>query len=373
MAKNETVERLAGGIAHDFDLLLTAIVGHAETLSDYLSPGDPRALQVAAIRQAAERASRLTQQLLAFSRTQTLQPTVLDLNAVIERARHGLRRVLGDPILLHTQPADRLWSVRADPAQLEQILHNLALNARDGMPGGGAVTITTANVSMGEADARVRDMEPGDYVELSMTDTGAEIDSSVQPHLFEPFFPATHRPRGTGLRLAMVYGVVKQSGGHITVESPSSADRRGSRFAVYLPATREQAPHARADRRLEAEQRSETVLLLGDDRNVRAFIGDVLRRRGYRLLLAKDAWHALRVAEEHDSAIDLLITTGANGVVIADALRERRPSTRVLHVSASADDAPVDRGSGREAPRAVLAQPFTPAALARKVRAVLAL
>src|SRR5712691_1457098 len=273
MSKNDTVERLAGGIAHDFDLLLTAIVGHAESLSDYLSPGDPRAQQVAAIRQAAVQASSLTQQLLAFSRTQTLRPAVLDLNAVIERARHGLGRVLGDQIALDTRPADRLWSVRADAQQLEQILHNLVVNARDAMPGGGAVTIATANVRMKPADARVRDMGPGEYVTMSMADTGAGIDSSLQPHLFEPFFATTRRARGTGLGLAMVFGAVKQSGGHITLESPSSADGRGSRFTVYLPATREEAPRP-GDRRLEAEQGAETVLLMGDDRNVEAFIGD---------------------------------------------------------------------------------------------------
>jgi CheY-like chemotaxis protein len=365
MAKNETVERLAGGIAHDFDLLLAAIVGHAENLSDYLSPGDPRAQQVAAIRQAAERASDLTQQLLAFSRTQTLRPTILDLNAVIARARHGLRRVLGDRILLDTRPADRLWPVRADAAQLEQILHNLALNARDAMPDGGAVTVATGNVRVREHDAPGRDMEPGDYVELSMTDTGAEIDSSVQPHVFEPFFPTTQRARGTGLGLAMVHGVVQQSGGHVTVESPLTADGHGSRFTVYLPATREAAARPPTDRRVAAGDASETVLLMGDDRNVQAFIGDVLRRRGYRLLLANDASHALRLAEEHNSSIDLLITTGADGVVVADALKERRPTTRVLYVSASADDVPDDRVS------AILSQPFTPAALARKVRSVL--
>ena len=361
MAQNETVERLAGGIAHDFDLLLTAIVGHAENLSDDLSPGDPRALQVAAIRQAAERASNLTQQLLAFSRTQTLRPSILDLNAVMARARHGLRRVLGDRILLETRPADRLWPVHADAGQIEQILHTLALNARDAMPRGGAVTLATGNVRIGTADAEVGDLQPGDYVELSMTDTGAEIDSSVQPHLFEPFFLAVQRARGTGLGLAMVYGVVKQSGGHITVESPLSADGCGSRFTVYLPAVRE-ASRTRAEHQHE-EEAPKTVLLMGDDPNVQTFIGDVLRRRGYRLLVADDASHALQLAEERSSSIDLLIATGAEGVVVADALTTRQPMTRVLYVSASADAALADR--------AVLAQPFTPAALARKVRAVL--
>jgi CheY-like chemotaxis protein len=238
------------------------------------------------------------------------------------------------------------------------------------MPHGGAVTLATSNVRMRAGDARALDMEPGDYVELSMTDTGVEIDSSVQPHLFEPFFATTQRARGTGLGLAMVYGVVKQSGGHITVESPLKADEGGSRFTVYLPATRDEAPRPAMDPPLDGDQASETVLLMGDDPNVQAFIGDVLRRRGYQLLLAKDAGHALRLAEEHDSRIDLLITTVASGGVV-EALLARRPSARVLYVSASADDAPPDRAAGNRAPRAVLAQPFTPAALARKVRSVI--
>jgi CheY-like chemotaxis protein len=364
MAKNETVERLAGGIAHDFDLLLTAIVGHAENLSDYLSPGDPRAQQVTAIRQAAERAVNLTQQLLAFSRTQTLRPSILDLNAVIARARHGLRRVLGDRISLETRPADHLWPVHADAEQIEQILHTLALNARDAMPGGGAVTLATGNVRVGTADAQAGDLQPGDYVKLSMADTGAAIDSGVQAHLFEPFFPAVQRAQGTGLGLAMVYGVVNQSGGHITVESPLGADGHGSRFTVYLPAARE-AARTRADHQHEEADAPKTVLLMGDDPNVQSFIGDVLRRRGYRLLIATDASHALRLADARDSSIDLLIATGGDGVVVADALKTRRPMTRVLYVSASADAALADR--------AVLAQPFTPAALARRVRAVLEL
>jgi len=363
MAKNETVERLAGGIAHDFDLLLTAIVSHAENLNDYLSPGDPRATEVTAIRQAAERASSLTRQLLAFSRTQTLRPALVDLNAVVDRARHGLRRILGDRISLETQAADRLCPVRADAEQLEHVLQNLALNARDAMPGGGAVRVATANVRVTVDDARAREVEPGDYVELSMTDTGAEIDSTVQPHLFEPFFTAAAHPRATGLGLAMVYGVVRQSGGYITVESPLDGDGGGSRFAVYLPAIHdENAMRGTADDSA-TDRRVETVLLMGDDRSVLTFIGDVLRRRGYRLLLATDVWQALRIGEEHTSPIDLLITSGANGAAVAEALQERRPSTRVLYVSVSSDEAPSDR--------ATLAQPFTPAALARKVREVL--
>jgi two-component system, cell cycle sensor histidine kinase and response regulator CckA len=363
MTKHDTVERLAGGIAHDFDLLLTAIIGHAEMLSGDLSAGDPRAVQVTAIRRAAEQASNLTQQLLAFSRSQTLRPTVVDVDAAIERTRHGLQRVLGDRISLETRPGHRARRVRADAEQFDQILHNLAVSARGAMPDGGAVVVSTGNVRVRRGDARFGDVEPGEYVALSMTDTGAQIQSATQQHLFEPFFPAPEREPATGLGLAIVYGVVKQSGGHITVESPLGADGRGSRFTVYLPATCETSDAVSTD--------GETVLVVGDDRNVQTFIGDVLRRRGYRLLQASGAWDALHLSERHESQIDLLITTGTNGFVVANALHERRPTTRVLHVSASAEDAEDDAMEASRAPRAILAQPFTPSALARKVRAVM--
>jgi two-component system, cell cycle sensor histidine kinase and response regulator CckA len=360
---NDTVERLAAGIAHDFDRLLSAIIGHTDTLTDFLSPGDPRAAPVMAIRRAAEQASNLTQQLLAFSRSQTLRPTVIDVNAAVERARHGLQRVLGDGISLETRPGHHLWHVQADADQLDQILHNLAVSARGAMPHGGEVVVTTANVVVADGDSLPREMKPGEYVAVSITDSGTEIESAAQQHLFEPFFPAPEREKTNGLGLAMVYGVVKQSGGHITVESPLDGSLRGSRFTVYLPATRDTFEAPTVER--------ETVLLVGDDRNVQAFIADVLRRRGYRLLEANDPWDALHLAESHQSAIDLLITSGAHGFVVANALHERRPSTRVLHVSASADDAADEAKETEGVARAILAQPFTPTALARKVRAVL--
>jgi two-component system cell cycle sensor histidine kinase/response regulator CckA len=350
MATNDTVERLAGGIAHDFDALLNVIVGHADTLIDCLSPGDPRAAEVAAIRQAAEQAATLTRQLLAFSRTQTRHPAVLNLNAVVEGARPKLQRLVGPQIHLDVQPAADLSSVRADAEQLEHILYNLALNARDAMPNGGVLTVATTNVSLDAATAAHRDVLPGDCVELSVTDTGVGIAASVQAHLLEPFFTTKQRARRTGLGLAVVHGVVTQSEGHISVES---AVGRGSRFAVYLPATNDPpAERPSPDRGAQAGRGSETVLLMGEDLSVQGFIGDVLRRRGYRLLMAQDAWHALCLATGQDAPIDLLITAGTDGGMVADALRQRQPNTRVLEV-------PLDK-------------PLTPGALARKVRAVLA-
>jgi len=322
---------------------------------------------VTAIRRAAEQASSLTQQLLAFSRSQTLRPTILDVNAAIARARHGLQRVLGAAISLETEPGQCLWTVRADADQLDQMLHHLAVQARAAMPDGGSVVVSTQNVLVAADDARYSDLSPGEYVALAITDTGAEIQSSVQQRLFEPFFPAPEREQATGLGLAMIYGIVKQSGGHITVESPVDGDRRGSRFTVYLPATRD---HAASDTTGDAAAEAETVLLVGDDRNVQSFIGDVLRRRSYRLLEASDPWDALRLADSHPSTIDLLITTGAHGPLVATALQEQRPSTRVLHVSAS--PGAELQAAATDGARAVLTQPFTPAVLARKVREVLA-
>lgn len=362
MATHETVERLAGGIAHDFGLLLAAIIDHADTLGGFLSPGDPRAIEVTAIRRAAEQASALTQQLLAFSRTQTLRPAVVDVNAAVARASHSLRRLLGDRIALHIEAGAALPSVSADPGQLDQILYQLAMKARGAMPDGGAIIIATAAAHVTPADARLRDTEPGDYVALSMTDTGAQIGPLAQQHLFEPFFRATAHEPAAGLGLAIVYGVVKQSGGNVQVESPFGADGRGSRFTVLLPAVRSAS---RA-----AAREGDTVLLVGGNRDVQAFIGDVLRRRGYQLLRADDAGEALRVADAHASQIRLLITAGGGGGV-ANAIRERHPAMRRLHVSASTDDGTEyqtgDAGAGE-----VLVPPFTPSALARKVRAALA-
>ena len=349
MPTNDTVERLAGGIAHDFDALLNAIVGHADTLSDCLSPGDPRAAQVAAIRRAAEQAATLTQQLLAFSRTQSRQPAVLSLNAVLEGARPMLQRLVGAHIRLDVQPAGELSCVRADAEQIEHILRHLAMNARDAMPDGGVLTMATANVSVDAAAAAHREVPVGDYVELSVTDTGVGIAAGTQPRLFEPFFTTKARISGTGLGLAMVQGVVTQSAGHISVESAVGC---GARFAIYLPATSE-PPGAGGsrDRGAKAGRGSETVLLMGDDLAVQGFIGDVLRRRGYRMLVARDAGDALRLAAGDEGPIDLLMTAGADGTAVAEALRGPHSHARVLDVP--------------------LGKPLTPDALARRVRVAL--
>jgi two-component system cell cycle sensor histidine kinase/response regulator CckA len=365
MPKKNTVERLAGGIAGDFHQFLTTIIGHAETLGEYLSPGDPRAGDVAAIRHAAERAFGLTEQLLAFSRTRGLRPAVADLNAIIGRSRYTLQRVVGDQIRLETHLAADVHRVRVGGEQLQQIVVNLALSARDAMPDGGLLAISTANASVAADDPRAAEIAPGDYVELSISDTGMPIDSAVQPSLFGEFDGASERCRG-GLGVALVYGVVEQSGGFITVDS--SVDRTtGRRFIVLLPAVEDSVASV-GELRGRKSTGSETVLVAADDPTVQGLIVAVLRRRDYAVLGAPDAWQALRLATGHSDSIELLVTTAtSNGRLIADAFRATRPETRVLFVGA-----PIEEHRERFANEAVLAQPFTPDALARRVRGLLA-
>ena len=359
----DTVEALAAGIARGFDHLLTSIAIHADRLSADLSLSDPRATDVARIREAAGQASALTQQLLAFCRMQALQPSMVDVNAIVERARNTLARMLGPRVTLELRTAAALQPVLADASQLAEILRQLTLNARDAMPDGGAVTIATANVTLDADAARSREAEPGDYVELSVADTGVGIEPSVQAHLFEPFFSTRERARVTGLGLAMVRGFVRQSGGSVIVESEVG---RGARFVVYLPALSGAAAGEMAS--ASDDRGSEQVLVIGDDRAVRVLIADVLRRRGYHVMLAENAGQALRQAEAHAGAIDLLIASGSDSGALCDAVFETRPAMRVLWVLAPADERPEPHAGRREDS---LAKPFTPDTLARKVRTIL--
>jgi two-component system cell cycle sensor histidine kinase/response regulator CckA len=363
---DEAVELLAAGIARGFDYLLTAIVGHAENLSADLSPADPRAAEVAKIREAAERASGLTQQLLAFCRMQALRPTIVDLNVVVERARRTLGRILGGHVAFEARLAGSLRTVHADAGQLREILRHLVRNAGDAMPDGGVVTIATANVALDAGAALRLGLQAGDYVELSVVDTGVGIEPSVQAHLFEPFFTTRERERVKGLGLAMVRGFVRQSGGTVVVESEVG---RGTRFTVYLPATTEAVGEGEGGRAARDERGSETVLVTGGDRAVRMLIGDVLRRRGYQMITAENTVHALRQSEAHRGEIDLLITSGSDGAAVAETLLEQRPNLKVIYVLAPGEDRPDEAGISADD---VLAKPFSPETLARKVRAVLA-
>ena len=368
----ETVGRVTGGIAHDFNNVLAAIVGHIEVLSDYMAPGDPRSAEVQAIRDAAELAADLTRQLVVFSSKQRLQQTVLNLNDVIERARTGLQRLMRDSIALETRPADALWSVNADAGQIFQIVLNLVVNARDAMPDGGVVTLETANVTIGPDVARRRSIEPGDYVELSVTDTGTGIPPQVRVRLFEPFFTTKDRHRGTGLGLSTVYGIVRQSGGHVDVRS---APGRGTAFDIILPQVAAPVP-ARAELSIGTAlpRGTETVLVVEDEEAVRLIVRRVLEAQGYAILEARDGNDAMRVAAQRGDAIDLVLSDvimpGMGGRELARSLATTRPGLPILFMSGYNEEGEL-AGTGGDLGDGVLAKPFTAETLARQVREAL--
>jgi CheY-like chemotaxis protein len=303
------------------------------------------------IQTAGDRAAALTRQLLAFSRRQMLQPQVLDINTLVRQFEKLLRRMISEDVELVTALAPDLHHVMVDPASVEQILVSLALNARDAMPKGGRLTIETANVELDDAYAVTHlTMTPGPYVMLAVADTGEGMDAATRARVFEPFFTTKEQGKGSGLGLATVYGIVKQSGGHLLVESEVG---KGSKFLIYLPATAASVETSLPQHRAAGERGSETVLVVEHDATVRSLICDVLRRRGYQLLVAEDGAEAVRVADQHDAAIHLLVTNlpvpATTGASVADAVRKRRPETRVLF----------------------LQKPFIPAGLAKKVRSAL--
>ena len=366
----ETAGQLAGGVAHDFNNLLTAIIGHADLLSEYFAPGDPRADEVAGIRNAADVATLLTRQLVAFSRNQRLEAAVLDLNGVVERSRSILLRLAGDRIQLVTDLSSSLMRVKADPGQVEQIVLNLAINSRDAMPDGGRLTVRTHNVSIGTDDARRLSVDEGDYVALSVADTGVGIDDRARMHLFEPFYTTKDRGRGVGMGLATVYGIVKQSGGHIAVESDLGL---GTTFTIFLKPTDEASePSGRARPRARPEDDGRTVLLIEEDSAVRALISEVLQRRGYRLLVADGCAQALFLASTHVDPIDAIVTDvempGTSGFALTSRIRETHGEIPVLFITGDADETAMPNGVVASA--AFLRKPFTPDALTRKLRAM---
>ncbi|MBM3980081.1 MAG: response regulator [Planctomycetes bacterium] len=370
--KLEAVGRLAGGIAHDFNNLLTAINGYGDLLLGALGPGSPHRDAVAAIRDAGTRAAGLTGQLLAFSRKAIVEPKVLDLNAVIEHTARLLRRLVGEDVVLTTVLAPNLRRVRADPTQLDQIVLNLAVNARDAMSTGGRLTIGTRNRVLTAADAGAYpDLAPGPYVEFVVSDSGTGMTDEVKARLFEPFFTTKEQGKGTGLGLAMVYGAVKTHGGHIGVESAPGA---GSVFTILLPATTDPEYTPRSNTILLDPRGTETVLVVEDDDTVRGLTRLALEGRGYAVLEAAHPAAALERAERHPGPIHLLVTDvvmpGTGGRELARALCAARPGLKVLYVSGYTDDAVVRHGIVT-ATDAFLQKPFSPLALVRKVRAVL--
>ena len=371
--KMEAFGQLAGGVAHDFNNLLTIINGYSDLLLQSLPAGDPSRELIAEIHKAGERSAGLTRQLLAFSRQQILAPRVLDLNEVVTDTEKMLRRLIGEDLRLATTLDPALWAVRADAGQVEQVLMNLAVNARDAMPRGGRLTIETRNVELDETYVRTHpDARAGPHVLLRVSDTGSGMPPEVRARIFEPFFTTKGPGKGTGLGLATVYGIVKQSGGHVAVDSEVGV---GTTFHVYLPQVANAAGGSKTHRALRDPPRgTETILLVEDEDGVRVLTRRVLAGCGYTVLEAANGDEASRVASAHDGPIHLLVTDvvmpGVGGRAVTELVAERHPSVRVLFMSGYTDDAVIRHGVIREGVN-FLQKPFSPAALAFKVRAVL--
>lgn len=370
--KMDAVGQLAGGIAHDFNNLLTAIHGYAELLADSLPDADQRRADTEEIKRAAERAASLTRQLLAFSRKQILVPQVLRLGDAVAEVTPMLRRLICESIDLQTITNDG-GHVKADAGQIEQVLVNLTVNARDAMPNGGRLTIETADVSLDEHFARQHaSARPGPHVMLAVSDTGHGMDAATQSRLFEPFFTTKAQGQGTGLGLATVYGIVKQSGGHIWVYSEVG---RGSTFKVYLPQTDEPLQTAQAPPVTVNDVRgTETILIVEDEDLVRGFVEKVLSRHGYTVHAVADPARAIKFARVHQACIHLLLTDvvlpGMSGRTLAAELVHQHPESKVLYMSGYTDNAIVHHGV-LEIGTQFMQKPFTADALAQKVRELL--
>ncbi|MDB5308579.1 MAG: hybrid sensor histidine kinase/response regulator [Gemmataceae bacterium] len=371
--KMDAFGQLASGVAHDFNNLLTIINGYSDLLLQNLPAGDPSRELVAEIHKAGDRSAGLTRQLLAFSRQQVLAPRVLDLSAVVADTQKMLGRLIGEDLQLATTLGPALWAVRADAGQLEQVLMNLAVNARDAMPRGGRLTIETRNVELDETYVRTHsDARVGPHVLLSVSDSGSGMTPEVRARIFEPFFTTKGVGKGTGLGLATVYGIVKQSGGHLAVDSTIGV---GTTFKVYLPRVEQPVGGSKIHTAFRVPPRGEeTVLLVEDEEGVRTLTRHVLTRCGYRVLEAGDGDEAMRVAAGHDGPIHLLVTDvvmpGAGGRAVAERVGQRHPEVRVLFVSGYTDDAVMRNGVLSEGVN-FLQKAFSPAALAFKVREVL--
>jgi two-component system, cell cycle sensor histidine kinase and response regulator CckA len=370
--KMEAIGQLAGGVAHDFNNLLTAIMGYGQIMrSRIIDAKAERDLDE--ILKAADRAAALTRQLLAFSRQQVLDPKVLDLNRLITDMDKMLQRLIGEDIDLATMPGGDLGRVKADPGQIEQVVMNLVVNARDAMPRGGKLTIETANVDLNEDYIGARqDLRSGPHVMVAVSDTGCGMTPEVRSRIFEPFFTTKEIGRGTGLGLSTVHGIVKQSGGHVEVYSEVGL---GTTFKIYLPRVDEQAgtlPQQSADH--DRYQGHETVLVVEDDEMIRRVIGESLRLQGYTVLEAADGSEAITLCEQERQPIDILVTDVVmplmSGPELAQRLHSIRPDLPILFISGYTDRALLHQGQ-RHSGTAFLQKPFTPETLARKIREIL--
>jgi two-component system cell cycle sensor histidine kinase/response regulator CckA len=374
--KMEAVGRLAGGIAHDFNNLLMVIQGYSDLLVERLPGGDPLRRNAEQIQMASQRASSLTRQLLAFSRKQMLAPKILNVQSVVAEMEKILRRLIGEDIQLETSSAPDLGLVRADRSQIEQVILNLAVNARDAMPQGGRLTIETANVELDSSYSHPPAvLSPGRYVMMAVTDNGCGMDAETQAHVFEPFFTTKEKGKGTGLGLATVYGVVKQSGGYVWVYSEPG---RGTSFKIYLPRIEETAVPAVRDGKSEMQvpQRgSETILLVEDEKGVRELAREYLASSGYTVIEAEDGHTALELAAMHVGQIHLLLTDvvmpGISGRELAERVSQIRPGIKIIYMSGYTDQAVVHHGILRN-DAVLLQKPFTLMTLAGKLREMLA-
>jgi two-component system cell cycle sensor histidine kinase/response regulator CckA len=365
--KLEAIGRLSGGVAHDFNNLLGVILGYCEELQKHIPKEDPYREAVDEIQHAGKRAASLTQQLLAFSRKQVLEPQALDLNAIVDEAGKMLERLIGEDISLEIVRAPNIGTVKADRSQIERVILNLAVNARDAMPQGGKVTFETADVKLDETVPTVHPCAaPGPYVMLKVTDTGCGMDAELQSHIFEPFF--TTKEQGTGLGLATVYGVVKQSGGYISVESEVG---KGTTFKIYLPCVSQpqgRVPEIEPSRASNPEHR--TVLLVEDEQALRKLTRKTLLDAGFAVLEAKDAFEAIGIAKQKETHIDLLLTDvvmpGMSGRALAEALSPKRPEMKVIYMSGYSDGVIAKHGIV-EAELTILRKPFSREELMKSV------
>jgi PAS domain S-box-containing protein len=370
--KMEAIGRLAGGVAHDFNNLLTVILGNSDMMAADLREGDPLLDSLTEITKATNRATALTRQLLAFSRKQVLQPGVIDLNTIVKDIDKMLRRLIGEDIELASILGPELGRVLADPGQIEQVLMNLAVNARDAMPEGGKLTIETGNVELDESYANSHpDVQPGPHVMLAVSDSGYGMDEQTRKMIFEPFFTTKKKGKGTGLGLSTVHGIVKQSGGNILAYSEPG---RGATFKVYLRRVEDTVTAPKTKDFVGALHGTETVLVVEDDEAVRALAVSILRRCGYTVLKAGDGEEAQYVSEKHPDRIHLVLTDvvmpGASGNKVARSLTAHRPEIKVLYMSGYTDNAIARHGVLEDGAK-FIEKPFTPTNLSMKVREVL--
>jgi two-component system, cell cycle sensor histidine kinase and response regulator CckA len=371
--KMEAVGRLAGGIAHDFNNLLMVISGYTEVLLGHLPPGDPLHTKADAIQQASDRATTLTRQLLAFSRKQHLELKVVDVNSIVEDMERLLRPLIGENVELVTHLASNIGCTRADAGQLEQVIMNLVVNAKDAMPGGGKISIRTASVTLDDSYRPENTfIQQGPYVMITVSDTGHGMDRETQARIFEPFFTTKEKGKGTGLGLSTVYGIIKQSGGYVFVQSELG---RGTVFTIYFPRVDEPSEaHGATPVSLAAAGGSETILLVEDEESVRQLVRETLESRGYHVLEAENGNTGLALAASHPDTIHLVITDvvmpGLSGHELVKQLLPARPGIKILYLSGYAEDA-VAGSPSSDAPKAFLQKPFTLQSLSRKVREVL--